>query len=410
MVILILGVNCCRALAVSEATACLFLTISPSPQAIAMGSSYGAAATTSPMAAIMNPAALGLFGRHHFFGQEYYPEEIAWLPQLGGDMTYDAQATAIGINLRQFSRIPISIGVARTKVALDLGILYRTSESSPEPIESSFGFENSEGTSLALAVDYFLRVSLGFTWKRVNSHLAPLSAAAEAQLDAKDWGLMLQAPLVEMGRKTGVLKPGLTPVFDFWLDPGFYYSKTNIGDKVVYIDAAQADPLPRTLSMGLNLQAGVRYRGLILAGFSWSREMDDLLLERDRDGSFRYLDAPPDLRFWDNVVRGKANSGTVRKCGHEINLADFYFLRSGTYEDIAGRASAGTSGYGISFLQPLRIAAVIFKRDNTRWGRILSRISFEKHHAEYEKDAQYPFTGQTFNSYLLKLSGFPILD
>lgn len=403
-----------QAFAVSEA-AVLFLLISPSPQANGMGQSYGAASAASPMAAIMNPAALGFFAQKNFIGQEYYPEAIVWLPFLTDDLTYDAQTTAFGINLRQFSRIPVSIGIARSKVALDLGTVYQTSESSPEPQGSFSSYENCEGTTLALAADYYIRASFGITWKHIDSHLAPFGAGIEpsdgrASIDAKDWGLMLQLPLIEIGRASGLLAREPVSPFNFWIDPGFYYSKTNIGGKISYIEAAQADPIPRSLSIGLNLQAGVRYRGLTLAGFSWSREVDDMLIERYPDGTSRYLSGAPDLRFYDNVVLGKANPGTIRRRGHEFNFGDIYFLRSGTYEDIEGKTSAGTSGYGINFLQPLRIAAVFLDLDRTWWGRILSRISFEKHHAESEMDDQYPFAITEYDSYIFRLSGFPILN
>jgi hypothetical protein len=409
---LIMAAGFSRAWAVSEA-ACLFLTISPSPAANGMGTSYGAAAVTSPLAAIMNPAALGRFSLDNYFGYEYYPESSAWLPGFTDEMDYNARLTAFGINLHALAGFPLAIGIAQHKVRLDLGTQAITDEGSPEPLGYYQSFEQSEGTTLALAAEYYLRCSLGVTWKGIESDLSGFSTGgkiqkARATLDARDWGVLVQIPLVGIVRKIGLLESESLSALNFWVDPGFYYSKTNIGGMVSYIDEAQSDPLPRTLSLGLNLQAGLSYHGLTVAGFGWSREVDDMLLERFMDGTSRYLSTPPDLGFWENVVLGKANDRTISKRGYEINLADCYFIRNGRYEDAGEGVFNETSGYGINYLQPLRIAAVLLDLDNSRIGRLLSRIAFEKHHAEYKSGGGNFIAGSQYDSYIFRLNGFSL--
>ncbi len=410
MVLMLASVK--QSFAVSEA-AVLFLLLSPSPGANAMGQTYGTTAATSPMAAIMNPASLGFFAQNNYLGHEYYPDAMVWLPQYGTGLTYDARTTAIGINLKQFTHIPVSIGMARSRIFLDLGTQYQTLEDSPEPVGSFSSSEEAEGTTLAVAMDYYLRASIGITWKHIDSILAPFGVGEErgdgrASIDAKDWGLMVQAPLVDLARKSGLLAPPGESQVDFWFDPGFYLSKTNIGDKISYIDAAQADPLPRTLTLGVNLQTGVRYRGLPLAGFSWSREAEDMLVERFEDGSSAYLDTPPDLNFWDHVFRGKSNARIISKRGYELGFAGIYFLRGGRYEDVEGKVFLETSGYGINFLQPLRIAAVLLNLDQ-RWPmRLLSHLAFEKHHSEYEAAPGHPLAETEMESYVFRINAFPI--
>lgn len=397
--------------AVSEAAA-LFLLISPGPQARAMGESYAATAASSPMAAIMNPAAAGLFAHKNIFGYEYYPDAQQWLPQLGDDLTYDAKATTFGVSLHRVGGARVSVGIATHKIRLNLGTQNITGEESPEPLGEVNSFEQCEGTTLAMTVEYWLRVSMGYTWKQIESSLGawygPARLEAKAEIDAHDIGLMLQLPLVTIVQKSGLWRRSPVAAFDFWLDPGFYYSKTNIGGKISYIEEAQADPLPRNLTMGINLAAGSSYRGLTIAAFSWSREVSDLLVERNPDGSSRYLSSTPDLKFWDNVLLGKGNAGSIRKSGYEVSLADCYMLRSGFYEDQDGRIIGSTSGYGINFTQPLRIAVQLLKLEYTWPGRLLSYITFEKHHASISLNQGHPLAGTETNSYLFRLRDVPI--
>ncbi|HNW58227.1 MAG TPA: hypothetical protein PKI62_00955 [bacterium] len=40
--------------------------------------------------------------------------------------------------------------------------------------------------------------------------------------------------------------------------------------------------------------------------------------------------------------------------------------------------------------------------------RVLSHISFEKHHAECDLDDHHPFTLMKCDSYVFRMSGFPI--
>ncbi len=407
LLLTVLGLR--QAFAVSEA-AVLFLLISPGPQANAMGQTHGTTAGTSPMAAIMNPAALGFFIQKNVIGQEYYPDEVDWLPQLASDLTYDARIVSFGINLQPLTKIPIAIGIANSRIYLDLGEQFITGEESPEPLGVFSSYEKCEATTLALSAEYYLRASIGISWKKIESKLAPAGAEASrgdgfAKIDAHDLGLMLQLPLVGIGRRSGLLGERPADGIDFWLDPGLYFAKTNIGGKISYIDAAQADPLPRILSLGINFQAGAGYRGLTLAGFSWSREIDDLLIERQMTGASQYVSGLHDIAFWDNVVRGKANDQVISKRGYEINFADFYFVRRGTYEDSEGWTIAGTSGYGINYLQPLKIAASLLGLEAMLPFRVIRHLSFEKNHAEYDIDKGHALAGTKSDSYVFRLSG-----
>ncbi len=80
----------------------------------------------------------------------------------------------------------------------------------------------------------------------------------------------------------------------------------NIGDKIVYVDAAQADPLPRTAREGIAVAGGLRLQGWELGGATWSREGEDLLVVRQNNGTWEYQSGFGDLEFGKQRDRGES--------------------------------------------------------------------------------------------------------
>ena len=104
----------------AEATM-IFLRISPSTQANAMGQTYANTFHNSPMASIFHPASLGLFARENNFGHSFYIGKVDWQPEFMIDHWYDASCTALGINLKDYSDIPVSIGLGFHEVYQNQG-------------------------------------------------------------------------------------------------------------------------------------------------------------------------------------------------------------------------------------------------------------------------------------------------
>ena len=101
-------------------------------------------------------------------------------------------------------------------------------------------------------------------------------------------------------------------------------SESNIGHRITYIDAAQADPLPRTARIGTSLKAGLSLitdkQTRRLASFENLYEAE-LLLVRARKGGVAYDGRLGDIDFWDNVILRK---GARRM---DFNGRDkFYFM------------------------------------------------------------------------------------
>jgi hypothetical protein len=401
--------------AVSEA-AVLFLLISPSPQANAMGETYGNIASTSPMAVIFNPASLGLFAQENYFGISYYPRKTDWLPALVSDMNYNAKNTSFGINLKHGFNIPVSLGFAAHWIKFDMGESFYTDETG-QTLGTFRSWEEEKGSTFSIAVDYYIKASFGYTRKTIKSHLAPMGVGAEqssreAKANAHDIGFILEFPVHDLLRKFQVVPNLAIHHFEPFFNPGFYYSKTNIGDKITYIDALQADPLPRNLSLGINLNTGVTYKGkyhdLNIVSFKWAREVDDILIKINRDYSKEYASGLHDIQFWDNLILGKANDKIISKKGYEFDIGDFYFIRKGRYEDIEGRVIFKTEGWGINYTQPLKILAELFDFKNDLIVKLISSINFEKHYAKYITDYGHPLYGTEFTSYVIRLNNFPI--
>jgi len=207
-----------------------FLLIAPNSRASAMGES-GAGLADDASAVFWNPAGLALQR-----GWEVSITHSPWLPQFQlSDLFYDY------LSARYHSEdIGGTIGANITY--LSLGKFVQTSSAGPEPIGEFTGYE------YAIALGYGTKVSgdlaLGINLRFIHSHLADFGTEQEqgkgtATTVSGDIGLLykpqsLVLPLI--GDIGGALGIGV--------------NLSNLGPKLTYIDAAQADPLPTNLRVG----------------------------------------------------------------------------------------------------------------------------------------------------------------
>ncbi len=393
----------------------LFLLISPSPQANGMGQTYGTLAGEEPMASIFNPASLGLFARHHFVGASFYPEKTPWLPQIGGELTYGSRTLDFGLNLKKFIGLPVSAGIGLSRIYLDLGKQIVTSSQSPEQLATFNAYERANLISFAASADYYLLFSVGFNYKWIESQLGydlQKNAPVKANVNARDWGIIVRAPLVNIAAKLcGKSKIHFRQVIPY-LTPGFSYAVTNIGDGVSYIEG-MADPLPRNLSMGFHLLAGFKYKnqrgGFNLYSFKWAREADDMLMSRSKDGRWKYLSPPNDIDFGNNILLGKSNDKIITKVGWEYNVGDFVFIRRGEYRDISGRVVFSTKGWGASLMQPLHILYIfhVINADNSAI-KILTHLNVIYNETELQSYDYQFFSQSAFKGIIVRLENFPL--
>jgi hypothetical protein len=382
------------AFAVSEAAA-LFLLISPSPQANAMGETYGNIVGKDPMATLFNPASLGLLAQNHYFATSYLSPKVNWLPALASEMNYFCRSIALGMNLKSMTGLPISSGISLNNVRLNLG---------------EHSWEEARSTSIAFAIDYYVKASFGYTHKTITSNLAP---DASAEINAHDLGFILKVPVVELVDKFQLLKIEKLLPFQPYLVPGFYYSLTNIGDKIFYIDPAQADPIPRNVSAGINFETGINYKirdfAVNLFSFGWSREADDLLIKTYSNKPSEYVCGLNDIKLWNNIIIGKSNDKIISKKGWQFDFGNFYSIRKGKYEDIEGEVIFKSEGYNINFLQPLRILLFLTNAEtnNNFVNKLIMSLNFEYHYSKFKTSEDHPLHNTKFNGYVVSINNFP---
>jgi len=208
-----------------------FLLIAPNSRASGMGES-GTGSVDDASAIFWNPAALAFMK-----GQEVSITHANWLPQFNlPDLFYDH------LNYRMdIDAIGGTIGASVTY--LSLGEFVVTGSGGPTPIGKFKSFE------YAVTAGYATKASddlgLGINARFIHSALSPIGTEQEqgngiASTVSFDLALMyrpqkLDIPLIgDIGRRFSC---GL--------------NLSNLGPKVTYVDADQADPLPTNIRVGL---------------------------------------------------------------------------------------------------------------------------------------------------------------
>jgi len=405
------------AFAVSE-SAVLFLLISPSTQANGMGETYGNVFDTDPAVSAFNPAGLGLYAQKHFLSTSL--NSSRWLPDF--DLKYVNFSQTFGYNFGRTKKLPLSIGFGYQFIYLDLGKQYHTLEDSPEPVGVFESNEQAHVLSAAAAWDDYIRASIGLNVKWIQSNLAPLGAglekgAGKADVLAMDFGAILQLPFLQMAEKLMhkelCLASCIKPVFT----PGVSYSLRNVGDEIKYIDAAQGDPLPRTVQVGAMLETGIAYKSekidFNLLSIRCAREAEQMLINRHPDGTFEYITGLRDINFSQNILIGKANHKIITKKGWQFAVGDFIFLGNGQYEDTDGLVLLKTKGFGVNILQPIKILheLKLFTIENRLLRRIFLNLNLEYHYSQYRQGSDLDLgvlNNTTFRAFMLNLTNFPL--
>lgn len=339
-------------------TAVPFLLITSSVEGNGMGGISASTNTHNAMAPLANPGQLGLLTLTHHLAATTYTPKAKWLPKFGrNDLSYNASAVNVGINLGRALGIPlpISYGFGYSRVFLNLGTFARTGPDGPDPISFFEAHEKVNAFSTAIGFDYGVKVGVGVTLKRIVSQLSPFGTEQEeglgtAKVNASDVGALVQIPVMELADLISPEPTRLFPTISPFLNLTASYTRSNQGGSVVYTGRAQADPLPRQALLGISWEGGIRSTALsrdwTLASFTWAREAQDVLVTRFADGTFTYQRGTGDIRFFQNVILGKwGGKVTVRK-GWQLNLAEIVYIRGGSV--VMPGLQYSTEGFGVS--------------------------------------------------------------
>ncbi len=224
--LLVMGTLAPHALFGQGESAVPFLLIAPNARADAMGES-GAALADDASASFWNPAALAFLP-----GQEISLTHSAWLPQFQqSDLFYDY--LAYRNHLDDWGG---TLGASVTY--LSLGEFNETTPDGPEVINTFRAYE------LAATLGYAMKVTndfgVGLNLRFIHSSLAPFNVQGQ---DRQGVASSISFDLATLWKPTGLGDIGDR------VSVGLNLS--NLGPKLTYIDAEQADPLPTNLRLGI---------------------------------------------------------------------------------------------------------------------------------------------------------------
>jgi hypothetical protein len=313
--------------AVSEA-AVLFLMISPGARAAGMGEAFVALADDAT-AVFWNPAGLAFQQ-----GRELTLMHANWLPQFGSDLFYEFGAYRHSIE---------GLGTFGLNLTfLNLGKQYITGEDSPLILGEFSSYE------FAVSATYGTRIwenwAVGLGLRYIRSNLSSVGAGAEkgdgrANAFAFDLATLYKFPFM--------------PRLSFGLN------LSNLGPKITYVDASQADPLPTNLKVGFAYKAvESQYNKLTFVA-----DMNKLMVNRHDDGTsdpfYQAIFTSP----WTIVEKEKQNVGSedeevvnetkvfngIISGGVEYWYSDLISLRAGYYWDKPGKVEFTSFGAGIQY-------------------------------------------------------------
>lgn len=388
-----------------EETAIPFLLYQPSPTLVAMGATGTAIPTLDPFGFIYNPAQLGYSSQTNNLSFAFYPSKVEW-STFWLTNKIDAYAFNLGYNLKEEINFPLSIGIGYSRVEFNYGV-YGSPQGAFETKDYYDAF------SIGVGVDYFVQVSAGFTYKDVTSILSDMPSAnqtnaAKAEIGVYDLGLLLNVPVLKLIDDEIIWGQVVMykPFFNFSMG----FAKTNIGDKIYYIDPSQADPLPRTDRIGYGINTGMDIINdrikINMFNLSFTAEADDILIgvrTVGSDSTFlqtrEYQSTLSDLQFWKNVVNIRSDNKIVSRAGFALDFFETLTIYNGHFSG-RYRDFTTTSGFGIRAKGLFKLYDYI--ADNPVSGFLAEHVDIRYSNSEY-KDL---YSERNFNGLSIHIHNF----
>lgn len=293
-----------------------FLLIAPGARAGGIGEANVALANDA-YATYWNPAGLA-----NLKGKEFSGMHASWLPQFNlGDMYYDfASYTQHFENLGTFGLSAIYLTLGEQE--------YRDENNNLLGVFDSF--------QLALGLSYGTRLtenlSVGSTAKFIYLKLTNANVQVGAQsTDGTGTSMALDLGLLY---NPNWFSKRLT----------FGLNIQNLGPKITFVDAAQADPIPS------NFKAGVAYKALNseFNELTFTADINKLLVKRNDDGSsdpfYKAIFTSWTDGGFDHQIKRSSIGG-----GAEYWYAGLFSLRAGYFYEDIGKRRFATFGAGIRY-------------------------------------------------------------
>lgn len=316
-----------------------FLVLPVSPTQTAMGSTGTSLPSDDPYGFLLNPAQLGYSSQSNNLSFIFYPSSIDWLGSSG--LPISGIALNLGYNFKNLVGIPLSVGVGFANPEINYGDFFiRTGEVDPTPLGTFEAKDYYYAYSLGAGVDYYFQFYAGITYKSITSILSAQPVGEEqgsgkAEVSAIDYGFLLNIPVIRL------IDDNL--IFDLfesvpsvpYLNISSGLSKTNIGDEVSYIDAAQSDPLPRSARLGYGISTGINLHfadtEINMFDLAFTVDAWDILILRDTTGQTEYQSGIGDINFGKHVIEIKGDDKVVSHAGLQISLLETLVIRNGHF-------------------------------------------------------------------------------
>lgn len=306
--------------------AVIFLLIEPGARAQGMGESYVAIADDAT-ASYFNPAALS--GQNK---RKLNLTHMPWLPGLGiDDMSYEFLGYA--------QPVPGWGNIGLNVALLNMGEQRRTGERG-EDLGTFSSYDVA--FSVAYGAEIARNLSAGIGLKFIRSNLADVGAGKE------------------LGKGVGnTFAADLGLLWKFSPNLNLAAALRNLGPKIAYIDASQADPLPQHIVLGMAYEL-------------WDAPYHDILLSLDlykpliASGSFasNLVKAWADEPMSDEFKEMDLHMGGEYRYGLSARKEEtFLALRGGYSLDYDGELSLFTAGIGVRYNLFQIDAAYIFGKD-----------------------------------------------
>ena len=328
-----------------------FLELQQSPLLLGAGQIGVSIPMSDPLGFYYNPAQLGFFSRENNFSMLALPQKTKWLKYFAPNLnlSFNTYGVTAGYNFNNRYNLPLSIGIGYIHNRMNYGE-YVSNNSTSE------SYDAFDCYSIGASYNYLLLFNLGFSIKSYDSHLSDLPVGENNQIPAAtgtafDFGTLIIAPVSNLLFENVKynLDPNsyIKPKFDLSLG----YSILNMGKEVVYIDQAQADPIPRTARLGYTLDFGIDLFTdqikLNAFDYSFTAEAEDILINSDEMGFHSYQGMLGDINFGKHLIDLKGDQNVVVHRGHIFRLFETVIITSGRYNG-KGFNNYKSNGFGFS--------------------------------------------------------------
>jgi hypothetical protein len=394
-------------------TGASFLAIPNSPEGNGMGGVEASLVSDDAISTISNPAQLGIFGLNDFFSASTYTQKTALYPGWGIPWTLDATAFNGGANLKKYLGIPlpVSIGIGYSRIHYVAG----TSN-----VNAS---DKTDNLSFGIGIDYGVKLSLGYTFKWIDSDLGTVWSGPDsilgrlaAKLPGRDYGVMVQVPVMELFSdaldKSIELNDTMTPMFDLT----FGYARRNEGSEVNY-GYGIFEALPRQGVLGwsfeIGLESELKKKPWKLLTFTWGREAEAMLAsygftteisptgDTTYSGNISYRSGLGGIKPFDNLILGKDFGSVYHQTGWQIQFAECLFIRGGSYNSpLGGEFSYSTHGESFElngFLRLLESLNVV-SFDSNWFSYLIDHFDLQYHYSHYSGSSDVFYDGTTFKA------------